>query len=129
VIFPPLQGEGRREAAGWGRAGECMSETLHRVQMLVLTGDYLVSDHGFDELEEDAIVARDAIAGVADAITVEDYPDRFRGPSVLALQHDAEGRAIHVVWAIPAGERRPAVLVTAYRPNPRLWDSEFRKRI
>jgi hypothetical protein len=106
-----------------------MSEILRRVQMLVLTGDYLVSDHGFDELEEDAIVARDAIAGIADAITVEDYPDRFRGPSVLALQYDAEGRAIHVVWAIPSGERRPAVLVTAYRPNPRLWDSEFRKRI
>jgi hypothetical protein len=44
------------------------------------------------------------------------------------LQHDEDGRAIHVVWAIPAGERHPAVLVTAYRPDPELWDSEFRKR-
>jgi hypothetical protein len=105
-----------------------MSETLRRVQMLVMTGDYLVSDHGFEELEEDVIVALDAIAGIADAIAIEDYPDRFRGPSVLVLQHDPEGRAIHVVWAIPAGERRPAVLVTAYRPDPKLWDSEYRKR-
>jgi hypothetical protein len=129
VIFPPLQGEGRRKAAGWGRAGEPMSEMLRRVQMLVMTGDYLVSDHGFEELEEDVIVARDVIAGIADAIALEDYPDRFRGPSVLALHYDPEGRAIHVVWAIPAGERRPAVLVTAYRPDPKLWDSEFRKRI
>jgi len=106
-----------------------MSEMLRRVQMLVMTGDYLVSDHGFEELEEDVIVARDVIAGIADAIALEDYPDRFRGPSVLALHYDPEGRAIHVVWAIPAGERRPAVLVTAYRPDPKLWDSEFRKRI
>jgi Domain of unknown function (DUF4258) len=105
-----------------------MSETLRRVQMLVLGGDYRVSDHGFDELEEDAIVASEAIAGIGAATAIEDYPDRSRGPSVLALQYDGNGRAIHVVWAMPAGQRRPAVLVTAYRPNPALWDSEFRKR-
>jgi len=105
-----------------------MSETLRRVQILVLGGDYRVSDHGFDELEEDAIVTNEAIAGIAAATAIEDYPDRFRGPSVLTLQHDKNGRSIHVVWAIPAGERRPAVLVTAYRPDPELWDSEFRKR-
>jgi hypothetical protein len=94
----------------------------------VLAGDFRVSDHGFDELEEDDILAGDAIAGIANATALEDYPDRVRGPSVLALQHDGSGRAIHVVWAIPAGERRPAVLVTAYRPDPALWDSEFRTR-
>jgi uncharacterized protein DUF4258 len=105
-----------------------MSETLRRVRALVLSGDYRVSDHGFDELEDDVIVAGEAIAGIAAATAIEDYPDRFRGPSVLALQHDANGSAIHVVWAIPAGEGRPAVLVTAYRPDPELWDSEFRKR-
>jgi hypothetical protein len=105
-----------------------MSETLRRIQTLVLGGDYLVSDHGFNELEDDAIVASEVIAGAAAATVVEDYPNRSRGPSVLALQHDGDGRAIHVVWAIPAGRRGPAVLVTAYRPNPNLWDNEFGKR-
>jgi hypothetical protein len=105
-----------------------MSETLRRVQTLVLAGDYLVSDHGFDELEEDAILAADAISGIVAATAIEDYPGRKRGPSVLALQHDGYGRAIHVVWGIPVGQRRPAVLITAYRPNPALWDSDFRKR-
>ena len=105
-----------------------MSETLNRVRTLVWAGDFRVSDHGFDELEEDGIVAREAIAGVTAATALEDYPDRIRGPSVLTLQHDSDGRAIHVVWAIPAGERRPAVLVTAYRPDPARWDSDFRKR-
>jgi len=49
-----------------------MSETLRRVQMLVLGGDYRVSDHGFDELKEDAIVASEAIAGIAAATAIED---------------------------------------------------------
>ena len=105
-----------------------MSETLRRVQALVLGGDFRVSDHGFDELEDDAIVASEVIAGITEAAAIEDYPDRVRGPSVLALQHDADGRPIHVVWGIPAGDRRPAVLITAYRPDPDLWDSDFKRR-
>jgi hypothetical protein len=104
-----------------------MSETLRRVQTLVLAGDCLVTDHGY-ELDEDGILAGDALFGIASAILVEEYPDRARGPSVLTLQYDANGLAVHVVWAIPLGERRPAVLVTAYRPNPALWDSEFKER-
>lgn len=104
-----------------------MSETFRRVQTLVLGGDFRVSEHGFDELEQDDILASDVIAGIAVAIAIEDYPDRTRGPSVLALHHDATG-PIHAVWAIPAGERRPAVLVTAYRPAPNLWDSDFKQR-
>jgi len=105
-----------------------MSETLRRVRALVLSGDVLISDHGYDELDDDGILAEDALLGIATAELVEDYPDRARGPSVLALQFDAAGRVIHVVWAIPAGERRPAILVTAYRPDPALWDSEFKRR-
>jgi hypothetical protein len=105
-----------------------MSETLRRVQALVLSGDFHVSDHGFSELEDDAILASEAIGGIAAAVVVEEYPDRVRGPSVLALQNDATGSPIHVIWALPAGERRPAVLVTAYRPDPDLWDSDFKRR-
>jgi hypothetical protein len=93
-----------------------MSETLRRVQALVLSGEFRVSDHGFNEPEDDGILASEVIAGVAAATVVENYRDRSRGPSVLALQHDADGRPIHVVWAVPAGERRPAILVTAIVP-------------
>jgi hypothetical protein len=105
-----------------------MSETLRRVQTLVLSGDVRVSDHGYEELRKDAILAGDAIDGITTAVLVEDYRDRHRGPSVLTLQHDASGRPIHVVWAVSIDERRPAILVTAYRPDPLLWDSDFRRR-
>jgi hypothetical protein len=104
-----------------------MSETLRRIQTLVLASDVRVSDHGFEELRKDAILIEDVVSNIMTAVLVEDYPDRFRGPSVLTLHHDADGRPIHVVWAIPQ-ERRPAVLVTAYRPDPILWDNEFRRR-
>ena len=80
-----------------------MSETLRRVQALVLSGDYLISDHGFDELAKDDILPGEAITGIVAAIAVEDYPDRIRGPSILVLQHDNNGRPIHVLWGIPGG--------------------------
>ena len=106
-----------------------MSETLRRVQTLVLAGDYLISGHGFNELDKDGILAGDAITGIATAVAVEDYPDRARGPSVLCLQHDGDRHPIHVVWGIPEGRRRPAVLVTAYRPDPAQWDKDFNQRL
>lgn len=105
-----------------------MSEILRRVVTLVLSGDYHVSDHGFEELRKDGILIEHAVSGIDAAVLVEDYPERQRGPGILTLQQDAAGRPIHVVWALPANMRRPAVLVTAYRPNPALWDSDFRQR-
>lgn len=83
-----------------------MSWTLHRMQALVLSGDVRISDHGFDELRKDDILTDDVIAGIATAIVVEDYPGRARGPSILTLQRDANGRPIHVVWA--SGRRNGA---------------------
>jgi hypothetical protein len=101
-----------------------MSETLRRVQTLVLAGNYRVSDHGYEELRKDAILIGDVVAGIAAAEAVEDYRTRDR---VLTLQQDADGGPIHVVWAISA-ERHQAVMVTAYRPDPVLWDSDFKER-
>lgn len=105
-----------------------MSETLRRVQTLVFAGDVHVSEHGYDELRKDDILVQQVVEGIATAVVIEDYPTRFRGPSVLTLQRDSDGRPIHVVWALPAYERRPAVVVTGYRPNPALWDSDFKRR-
>jgi hypothetical protein len=59
-----------------------MSETLRRVQTLVLAGDVHVSEHGFAELHKDDILIKDAVCGIATAVVVEDYPARHRGPSV-----------------------------------------------
>ena len=105
-----------------------MSNTLDQVRALVAQGQVRISDHGYDELSDDAIFATDVLASLADAVLIEDYPSAIRGPSVLALQMDAESRPIHVVWGIAKGTNGPAVLVTAYRPDPARWSQDFMRR-
>ena len=105
-----------------------MSETLERVRRLVEEGNVRISDHGYDELAADNIFAMEVLAGVASAQLVEDYPEYGKGPAVLVLQKDAQDQPIHVVWGVPKGRTEPAVLVTAYRPDPILWENDFLRR-
>ncbi|MGH9361096.1 MAG: DUF4258 domain-containing protein [Thermoanaerobaculia bacterium] len=105
-----------------------MSRTLERILDLVSRGEVRVSDHGYDELAADGILVRDVLAGVEKAEVVEDYPESPKGPSVLALQEDERGGPIHVVWGVPKGKSSPAVLITAYRPDPGKWTADFRHR-
>jgi hypothetical protein len=106
-----------------------MSDILSRIQTLVRSGDYIVSRHGFRELAADDIVAEDALAGVDAAFVVEEYRESRKEPSVLVLQHDRDGRPIHVMWGVPKNAGRSAILVTAYRPAPARWSSDFKRRI
>jgi hypothetical protein len=105
-----------------------MSDILRDIQNLIHNGDIVISSHGYDELAEDSMTVREIIAGVSDAVVVEEHPAYPKGPCTLVLQRDAHGKPIHVVWGIPKGSRSPAVLVTAYRPDPSLWSGDFRRR-
>lgn len=105
-----------------------MSKTLEQVRALVARGEVRVSLHGYEELAADDIHVRDVLAGLERASVVEDYPAYPKGPCVLVLEYDSKGEPIHVVWGIPAGGFSLAVLVTAYRPDPRRWDETFRGR-
>ncbi len=106
-----------------------MSETLERILELVDRRQILISSHGYDELAADGILVRDLVTAIAKAVMIEDYPDYHKGSCVLVLQEDSLGKPIHVVWGIPKGKSSPAVLVTAYRPDPKRWSSDFLRRI
>src|SRR5690606_1760431 len=103
-------------------------DTLARVQALLQAGEVRISAHGYDELAADGIFVRDVLDGMSAAEALEDYPDYPKGPSVLILVRDAGQRPIHVVWGIPKGAKGPAVLVTAYRPDPARWSEDFKRR-
>jgi hypothetical protein len=105
-----------------------MNETFDKICALVERGEVKVSDHGYDEMADDGILVRDVLAGVSEGIVVEDYPAYAKGPCVLVLQTDLDRRPIHVVWGIPKGLSSPAVVVTAYRPDPDLWSEDFTRR-
>jgi hypothetical protein len=105
-----------------------LSETLEQIRALVGRGEVRVSAHGYDELAADKVAVADIVDGLSGAVVVEDYPDFAKGPCVLVLEHDRAGQPIHVVWGIPRGHVSPAVVVTAYRPDPSKWDETWQKR-
>lgn len=108
--------------------GSHMSELLRTVVELVQARDVRVSAHGYDELAADGIAVQDVLSSIAGAELVREYRDHAKGPCTLVLQWDSNGRPLHVVWGIAKGTRQPVVLVTAYRPNPDIWERNWKTR-
>jgi class 3 adenylate cyclase len=102
-----------------------MGDTLARIKALAAAGEVLLSQHAYDRLAENGMSAADIGAGIAGALEIEDH----KGPSVLVLQADANGQPIHVLWGIRKGTMAPAIVVTAYRPDPSRWTTDFRRRL
>lgn len=105
-----------------------MSPFLTRIIELIGRGEIRISEHGYDELAADGIFVRDLINGVSEAMLVEEYPNYAKGPCILVLQKDLNNKPVHAVWGIPKGADGPAVLVTAYRPDPKKWTAGFMRR-
>lgn len=105
-----------------------MSQTFQQVVQLIAKNEVKISAHGYDELAADNLFVQDVLSSVAAAVVVEDYPTYPKGPCVLVLQLMADGGPVHVVWGIPKGKVSPAVLITAYRPDPEQWSSDFTRR-
>lgn len=105
-----------------------MSSFLDLVRGLVRSGRYDITEHAFVELEKDDLIAEQIIEGVGEAVVVEEYPDYHKGPSVLVLQRNADGNAVHALWGIPKDKSEPAYLITAYRPDPQRWLPDMKTR-
>ena len=105
-----------------------VSQTFIKVKKLILSGELRVSSHGYDEIAEDHIFIRDILSSIENGKVVEDYPEFGKGPCVLVLQTDRDANPVHVVWGIPKDHDGPAVLITAYRPDPARWTDDYLRR-
>jgi hypothetical protein len=105
-----------------------MSNTWDKVVRLIKNGDIRISEHGYDELAADGLTVREIVAKSPGGVILEEYPEYPKGPCVLIMLKDRDSNPIHVVWGIPSGSTSPAVLVTAYRPDPERWIDDFRRR-
>ena len=105
-----------------------MSDTFYSIWTLISEGNVRISEHGYDELAADGLLARELIEGVETAEIIEDYPNYPKGPCVLVLQQTKDGRSVHTVWGLPSGRTNQAVLITAYLPDPEKWEPGFKRR-
>lgn len=105
-----------------------MSDFLNTVRHLIRTEAVRISEHGYDELSEDGLTVKELFDGIEQAQIVEEYPDYPKGRCILLLQKDKRSNPVHILWGIPKGYDKPAVLVTSYRPDPKRWDQTFLHR-
>ena len=103
------------------------SATFDKVRPLIASGDWVASDHALQRVDENGIIVGDLVASIASGEPVEDYPTYHAGPCVLTLQADRSGM-VHALWGLRSGTDRPAVLITAYRPDPTRWHDDHRTR-
>ena len=119
----------RDQQRQWSRTGSGLENFQDKIRRLIAEQKVRVSEHGYDELSEDGLTAREIIAGIEKGFLIEDYPTFAKGPCALFLQHDSNDKPVHVVWGVPKNHDEPAVLITAYRPDPKRWDRTYRKRL
>ena len=105
-----------------------MSDTFYSIRTLISKDDVRISEHGYDQLADDGLLARELIEGVEAAEVIEDYPNYSKGLCILVLQQTKDGRPVHAVWGLPSDHINPAVLITAYLSDPEKWEPGFKRR-
>jgi len=83
--------------------------------------------HALSQMDapERMISTQEVRAVIFDGEVIEDYPEDVRGHSCLMLGRGDENRPVHVVCA-PKSDY--LAIITAYLPNPRQWELDWRTR-
>ena len=86
----------------------------------------IFSGHAIRRMFEREVSSKEVIAVVESGEVTESYPDDLPYPSFLMLGF-ISGRAIHVVVA-QEQQGRECYIITAYPPDPKLWNEDFKSR-
>lgn len=74
-----------------------MSDFLNKIKKLIVREEVRISEHGYDELSEDGLLATEIFDGISSAKVVEQYPDYPKGRYILVLQQDKAMNPVHVL--------------------------------
>ena len=89
-------------------------------------GNVVFSGHAVRKMFERRLSHDAVLAVVASGQIILDYPDDRPHPSALILGFP-DGRPVHVVAALDSA-RNECIVVTAYWPDPALWQDDFKTR-
>lgn len=98
-----------------------MSFMYHKCKSLIY------SDHAINQMFKRDISTGDIREVLRVGEVIVEYPNDQPFPSSLIMGMIL-GRPIHLVVAINEIEKK-CVIVTAYEPDPRMWDKNFKQKI
>lgn len=103
------------------------ADVTRRISSLARQRRYRLSLHAESERDADRITvaAIEQALGSDSLEMLEDYPEDARGHSHLVLGFTDSGDPIHAVCAIHEGI---LVIITVYRPDPRMWHNHRTRR-
>jgi hypothetical protein len=104
-----------------------MPNIFEAVRAAISRGAIQVSRHAIRELEADSLLLHETLNAVLSGELIEDYPEAVRGPCCLVGGILETREWVHTVWGWDSASGI-AVLITAYRPDPRKWEADFKTR-
>lgn len=87
----------------------------------------IYSDHSVMQMFKRNIQLSEVQLVLNSGIIIQNYPDDKPFPSSLILGF-ADGKPIHLVVAFNELEAS-CIIVTAYHPDQKIWDKDFKKKI
>ncbi len=86
----------------------------------------IFSGHALQRMFEREFSGDDVRSILRSGEKIASYPDDTPYPSCILLGF-VEGRAVHIVVA-QEENTQTCYVITVYRPNPDLWESDFKRR-
>ena len=99
--------------------------TIEALRRLNNAKRYAITEHARIRLSERGITLDDIIKCVADGEIIEQYQNDKPLPSCLVLGAELSGKYIH---AVVSHDDEFIYLITAYYPDNRQWNSDFKTR-
>lgn len=94
---------------------------------MVTREQLVIRKHAAEHMASDAISVDDVLDVLNTGTVVREYPDDTPFPSSLMLGFPTTANPVHVVSAIDP-TLNLVYIITAYRPDPALWQEGFTRR-